>query len=351
MRVFRGKPEVLDYLCIDCTACIAECPTGTLGTRGTRAELGPTAGRVLVVPASVLVQFDGVPPQRVLNELAGLGFDRVRTTAAWDAALLAAARAHAAMAEGVRPVIAPGCPAVVNVVETKFPGLIPNLAPYVSALEAVRMELAGEPALYVVACPAQRTALADVETTDVILPHVLATAVGPRLAQRVDTPRDEEPRAVPNASIEDVLYVTGIRNVMRVLDAIENGQAEDVSVVDAWACTAGCFGSPLLAQEGHMARQRWAAANVPLEPTARAVPRTAPFTPRRGLRLDSDMQKAVQKLGRIDKLKRTLPGADCGQCGAPTCAALAEDIVLGRAAADACVRQQPRAPAAQEKQP
>ena len=44
-----------------------------------------------------------------------------------------------------------------------------------------------------------------------------------------------------------------------------------------------------------------------------------------------------QKLSRIDELAKSLPGRDCGACGCPSCAALAEDIVLGRAAREACV--------------
>jgi Na+-translocating ferredoxin:NAD+ oxidoreductase RNF subunit RnfB len=51
------------------------------------------------------------------------------------------------------------------------------------------------------------------------------------------------------------------------------------------------------------------------------------------------MSKAIAKLGKIDRLRRTLPGSDCGMCGAPTCAALAEDVVLGRSQPDACVRR------------
>jgi Na+-translocating ferredoxin:NAD+ oxidoreductase RNF subunit RnfB len=48
------------------------------------------------------------------------------------------------------------------------------------------------------------------------------------------------------------------------------------------------------------------------------------------------MRKAMEKLGRIDTLTWELPGRDCGVCGAPTCAALAEDIVLERAAITEC---------------
>jgi Na+-translocating ferredoxin:NAD+ oxidoreductase RNF subunit RnfB len=33
---------------------------------------------------------------------------------------------------------------------------------------------------------------------------------------------------------------------------------------------------------------------------------------------------------------RSLPGRDCGTCGAPTCAALAEDVVMERAGVELC---------------
>jgi Na+-translocating ferredoxin:NAD+ oxidoreductase RNF subunit RnfB len=45
---------------------------------------------------------------------------------------------------------------------------------------------------------------------------------------------------------------------------------------------------------------------------------------------------AIRKLGELDAAARSLPGKDCGVCGAPTCAALAEDIVMGRATRAAC---------------
>jgi anti-sigma regulatory factor (Ser/Thr protein kinase)/Fe-S-cluster-containing hydrogenase component 2 len=341
MRVFRGKPEVLDYLCIDCTACIADCPSGTLHTCGTRGDLGPPDDVVLVVPAAALVQFGAaIAPQRVLAELAAIGFSDVRITADWDAALLAAAVAGAQRSDQPRPVISPGCPAVVNLIESRFPALLPNLAPYCSATDALRAALAGRRALFVITCPSQRTALAaGPQPPETVLPVALRTALAPRLAEKPEgaPPQPVLPPAAP-AAAPHVLQVTGIRHVLRVLEEIENGAVDDVAVLDAWSCDGGCFGSPLLAQDPHLARQRWQAAGLDVA-GGRAVPRTQPYTPRRGLRLDNDMTRAVQKLARIDKLKRTLPGSDCGQCGAPTCAALAEDIVLGRAAADACVRQ------------
>ena len=48
------------------------------------------------------------------------------------------------------------------------------------------------------------------------------------------------------------------------------------------------------------------------------------------------MAVAIRKLARLDEETRALPGRDCGVCGAPTCAALAEDIVMERATRTLC---------------
>jgi Na+-translocating ferredoxin:NAD+ oxidoreductase RNF subunit RnfB len=38
----------------------------------------------------------------------------------------------------------------------------------------------------------------------------------------------------------------------------------------------------------------------------------------------------------IQNLKNTLPGIDCGSCGAPTCRAFAEDVVKNLACSEDC---------------
>jgi Na+-translocating ferredoxin:NAD+ oxidoreductase RNF subunit RnfB len=38
-----------------------------------------------------------------------------------------------------------------------------------------------------------------------------------------------------------------------------------------------------------------------------------------------------------DRIAARLPGIDCGACGSPTCAAFAEDVVIGDAGLAQCV--------------
>ena len=44
----------------------------------------------------------------------------------------------------------------------------------------------------------------------------------------------------------------------------------------------------------------------------------------------------MRMLADIHTFKDTLPGIDCGSCGAPTCRAFAEDVIKGLAERDGC---------------
>ena len=52
---------------------------------------------------------------------------------------------------------------------------------------------------------------------------------------------------------------------------------------------------------------------------------------------DEDRAAAMEKLAKIEALEQQLPGLHCGSCGAPSCRAFAEDVVLGRASEEDCI--------------
>jgi hypothetical protein len=166
------------------------------------------------------------------------------------------------------------------------------------------------------------------------MPRIAAAKQG-----RAAPDRAEVPLFASEPDPPGLLRVAGMSHVLAVLEAAENGLLSDVAVLELQACGEGCFGAPALREDPFVARHRWGEAAPEPIAEARAVRRTAPLAPRAGLRLDEDMARAIEKLARIDEILRTLPGYDCGRCGAPTCAALAEDVVLGRAAGAACVRR------------
>ncbi|MBN2494134.1 MAG: ATP-binding protein [Deltaproteobacteria bacterium] len=147
-------------------------------------------------------------------------------------------------------------------------------------------------------------------------------------------PADGGPLTTP-AARPGWLEVTGMRHAIAVLEQLEDGLLGPFEVVEPLLCDLGCAGSPLFRQDAHLGAQGPELAGGLIDESAQASP-CAPRKALPGLRLDADMAAAVDKLGRIDELARRLPGRDCAMCGAPSCALLAEDVVLGREDTGAC---------------
>jgi serine/threonine-protein kinase RsbT len=378
LRVRENRPTILEELCIGCTACVEVCPDAVFAVKEDREPSFKDA--VLIIQRGFLSGFP-LPdsPARVLGVLHELGFAEVRIAEEWEDAMRneARLRASAPVAASAplagspgalpHPVILPLCPGVVALVESRFPSLIPNLGPWRSPLEAAGEEFPLRPVIAAAACPAQLaavrkesitgrlTAVSATRLAQAVLPLLSAGAAAARGA-RLPSRRGGEPELGPGE-----LAVTGISHVRAVLSAVEAGALPDVTLLDLSLCEGGCSGSPLLCAEPALSAHRWrqaaaslaggdasaaaggaaldAAADAGAGPgavPAGAVRQSRPHAARRGVRLDPDMGEAIRKLSRIGWLTESLPGRDCGACGAPSCGAFAEDVVLGRAAVGAC---------------
>jgi hypothetical protein len=268
----------------------------------------------------------------VSTAFRALGFANVYVTDGQEVTLRSAVRRYAQREAKVRPVISPVCPAAVNLIQVRFPALIHHVAPFVSPIEAAQYELAAYRNFFVISCPAQRTALmaeARERRSVVTDPLSLRLAVLPMIAVSGDE-IDELPSSASPVTYEDVLQVSGIRRIQDVLERVEDGLLGDVRVLELFACDQGCFGSPGMSEDPFVARHRWRRMSGGQDRPGKAVRRSVPYRARRGRRPDPDMSKAIAKLSRIDRLAKSLPGRNCGSCGAPTCTAHAEDMALGR---------------------
>jgi len=153
------------------------------------------------------------------------------------------------------------------------------------------------------------------------------------------------------SAISESLFIAvdGIDNVIRVLDEIENDKLVSVRFVELNACPGGCVGGCLAVENPFVARARIQRMGQELheDKNNNSIDNTHlnsnilnwQTTPEYGsiLRLDADRSVAIRKLADIERIFETLPGIDCGSCGAPSCHALAEDIVLGSAHESDCV--------------
>jgi anti-sigma regulatory factor (Ser/Thr protein kinase)/Fe-S-cluster-containing hydrogenase component 2 len=343
LRVHKGIPEVLKEVCIDCTSCIEACKSGALTMARTASQIEPSDEKILIVPPHFLAQFSAtISPQRVLASLRKLGFKDVYVTEAWEEALRQAVISYASEEAGLSQIISPVCPAIVNLIALRFQSLIDNLAPFLSPIETARNQLKGKKTMFVAACPAQVTALSEgpsARNIEIVVPSSFRQIVQPLV---MDEGGQEQAHEFPlhtrsdNGRAYEILEVNGMRHVIEVLEKLENGRLRDFRILELYACDCGCYGSPLFSEQPYVAKHRWRRARMEHGIEATPIRRETPCPARTGMRLSTDISTAITKLSEMEELTRSLPGRDCGLCGAPTCEVLAEDIVKGRATRRSC---------------
>ena len=143
------------------------------------------------------------------------------------------------------------------------------------------------------------------------------------------------------------MAVDGIENVIRMLEEIEDGRLPEADFIELRACTEGCVGGCFNVENPFIARMRLKRLMGEL-PEARSVYRPGSrvdeliastqkpeYYPT--FLLDPDRRTAMEKMRKIQELEEQLPGLRCGSCGAPSCRAFAEDVVMGRASEDDCI--------------
>lgn len=144
---------------------------------------------------------------------------------------------------------------------------------------------------------------------------------------------------------ENYLAADGIENVIQVLEDLEDEKFNNLQFVELNACNGGCVGGVLTVENPYVAevklkrlRKYMPVARSHMEEgTQDYVPWTTGVEFEPVFRLGENMMESFSRLERVERLCKRLPGLDCGSCGAPTCKALAEDIVRGEASERDCV--------------
>lgn len=378
IRVRNRKAVILTDRCIDCGRCIQVCPHHAMHAVSDSFSLLERFSYNIALPEPALFgQFQRLDDVNVvLGALLKIGFDDVFEVGA-AAELLSDNARRFRSHELPLPRITSACPTVMHIIQMRFPRLLPHVESVVLPME-LAAQLARQTAVEktglkpeqigvfaIVPCSSKITAAhspmslsAPVIDGAFAVNDIYLKLLGPMREVAEDPPSlshtgstglswgycggESAARAERN-----FVAVDGIRNVVQVLEAIEDGRLEDADFVELTACVQGCVGGCLNVENPYGSRMR-------LNHLADALPprrNTLAFTPaarrlaafQRELdpisifQLDDDRQTAMEKMFQLEQLVHTLPGLDCASCGAPTCRALAEDVVQGQASLDDCI--------------
>lgn len=387
IRVEHGKAQLHANRCVDCGECYRVCPVGAIVVEQDDFEnIYSFKIRVALIPSVFTGQFpDSVGTGEILAAVYELGFTHVFEVEEGVEFLNDRFNEYVEEHKQTKPLISPFCPAIVRLIQVKFPTLTGNIillkAPVdITALHARKtlMDEGSDPSeigiFYVTPCAAKIVAVKSPVGEDksvidgVINMNFLYNKIYKILRQKKvnaivpgfsplsgksicwSLTRGEADHMKQGRS----LAIDEINNVIEFLEKIENEEIDGIDFLELRACDESCAGGILcpgnrfmtvdklrkraVSSEGnrginHTDHHKTISGNAYLRENIHLDQ----VRPRSIMKLDDNMAEAMIKMKRIYELNRILPQVDCGICGSPTCKSLSEDVVQNRASIKQCI--------------
>ena len=381
IRIRNGKAHIIEDRCIDCGECIRICHNhAKKAVYDSFNTIYNYKYKVALPAPSLYGQFNNLTDiDYVLTGLKMIGFDDVWEVSRSAEIISDLTRKILSKGNIKRPCISSACPAVEKLIAVRFPNLCENLLPVLAPVE-IAAKKAREEAVkvsglnpkdigifFISPCPAKVTsAKYPIGHKDLLIDGVLsASDVYMRLLPAmgdIDVPQQLSSSGLvgiswassggeSSALLRDkYLAADGIENVIKVLEELEDDKLNGLEFIELNACAGGCVGGVLNIENPFVARAKIHTLRKYLPVSLNRFDQRdnsiddfmwttkLEYTP--VFRLDVDRTVALRKLKEVRSIHETLPGLDCGLCGAPTCRAFAEDIVNEEVSIDQCVRMQ-----------
>lgn len=379
IRIRGGHASIDPDRCIDCGECIRVCPHNAKKAVCEKLSAMDKFKWKIALPApSLYGQFDNLEDvDYVLDGLIKIGFDDVFEVSA-AAELVSAYTRLYLKTEGVKkPAISSACPVVIRLIGLRFPSLTDNIIHMLPPMEVAAMlarkkakrehpELADEEigVCFISPCPAKVSYVKNgfagykSQVDTVVSINDIYFQLIAKMQPKADikslsnsgmigigwASTGGEATAIFN---ESYLAADGIENVIRVLDQVENGNIPPLEFIELNACSGGCVGGVMTMQNPFIAKARLQTLRRYLPVSQNFLSKEESYIPESYIfneiptyhpisRLSDSMAESMRMMADIQKLRDTLPGIDCGACGAPNCRAFAEDAVRNKSCGAKC---------------
>ena len=379
IRVHGGKAKILSERCIDCGECIRICPHHAKKAHtSTLEEIQGYKYKVAIPAPALFGQFNRLDNvDIVLTGLKKIGFDDVFEVSRGAELVSEATRKLIKENKLNKPIISSACPAVVRLIKTRFPELCDNVMPLKAPMEVTariaRREAMKKTGLsseeigvfFITPCPAKVTEIhsPNYSESSAVDGAIAISKIYPELTLAMD--HLTEVKNISQSGLIGIGWATsggeaaamlgdkylaadGIENVIRVLEELEDEHIRDVEFIELNACSGGCVGGVLTVENPYVARARISTLRkyLPVSMNHLEEDQISKMMWENELeydadiyRLDEDIVKAMSMMSEMEGILAGLPGLDCGSCGAPTCRAMAEDMVRGKAKESDCIHR------------
>jgi len=389
LRVRDGKARLIEERCVDCGECMRVCPVNAIIIEDDDfSRIFEYKNRVALVPSVFIGQFPrNIATRKIYSGMLEEGFTHVYEAEHSAGILVELINELLEIDKDIRPVISSFCPAIVRLIQVRFPSLVRNImqlkAPLDLAAISYRLKLESDEAVndggtgifYVTPCAAKIAAVKSPvgEEKSPINGVINMDNLYSRIYSVIN--KEEKPYCIVPEKEQLLpgemewtltggeakhingrcLSIDGIYNAIEFLEKLENGTIGNFDFIEMRACDESCAGGILSATNRFLVSERLhkraeqyyidrdkgkiknnKSINHNIEYIRKHSVVDA-IEPRSILKLDEDMVKAMKKMDKISKINSYLPGIDCGACGAPTCRSLAEDVVQNKAHTSDCV--------------
>lgn len=385
IRVKNGKAELFENSCIDCGECFRVCPVNAIIIeQDDFNKIFQYKYRLALLPAVLIGQFpEDIRTSQIYTVLKDLGFTDVYEAEHGVDILQETMKDYAIENECNKPLISSFCPAVIRLIQVKFPALVNNIIQLHPPLDIAalyyKQKLIDQGVdesdigiFYVTPCASkiaaikspvgeEKSPITGVINMDFIFNKVFTNV---KRGEYTISENSNMERLSPEATVWSLtngevdmmkgrcLAIDGVHNVMDFLERVENEEIKDVDFLELRACDEGCAGGVLTTQNRFLTVERLKKRAKYFKETGKDEKQRdilnykdylnkslvlGKIKPRSMMKLDKNMLEAMKKMRRVKEIMKCLPDVDCGACGAPNCQALAEDIVQERAVINQCI--------------